>query len=74
MSFDELYHFLFETYAGMGVLMGAVLVVSIIVCIVLERRTKRLFRDRGPAGADEWSLFGGDEEDEEGDSDDHDDR
>ena len=74
MSLNELYHFLFETYAGMGVLMGAVLVLSIIVCIVLERRTKRLFRDRGPAEKDEWSLFGDDDEDEEGNSDDHDDR
>lgn len=72
MSLDELYHFLFETYAGMGVLMGAVLVVSIIVCIVLERRTKRLFRDRGPAEKDEWSLFG-DDDDEDG-ADEHDER
>lgn len=71
MSLDELYHFLFETYAGMGVLMGAVLVLSILVCVVLERRTKRLFRDRGPAEKDEWSLF--DEEEEDG-SDEHDER
>ena len=72
MTLDELYHFLFETYAGMGVLMGAVLVISIIVCIVLERRTKRLFRDRGPAEKDDWSLFGDDDEEEE--ADDHDER
>lgn len=71
MSLDELYHFLFETYAGMGVLMGAVLVLSILVCVVLERRTKRLFRDRGPAEKDEWSLFDDEEEDE---SDEHDER
>lgn len=71
MSLDELYHFLFETYAGMGVLMGAVLVLSILVCVVLERRTKRLFRDRGPAEKDEWSLF--DDEEEDG-SDEHDER
>lgn len=70
MTLEELYHFLFETYAGMGVLMGAVLVISIIVCIVLERRTKRLFRDRGPADKDEWSLFGDDDE-EVGGSDEH---
>ncbi|MEG0477036.1 MAG: DUF6724 family protein, partial [Raoultibacter sp.] len=30
MDFNELYHFLFETYAGIGCLVGAGLVISVI--------------------------------------------
>lgn len=64
MDFNEIYHFLFETFPGIGVLIGAGLVISVIVCVVLERRTRRIFRDRGPAEHDEWSLFEDAEEDE----------
>lgn len=57
MDFNEIYHFLFETFPGMGVLIGSGLVISVIVCVVLERRTRKMFRDRGSADHDEWSLF-----------------
>ena len=57
MNFNEIYHFLFETFPGMGALIGSGLVISVIVCVVLERRTRKMFRDRGPADRDEWSLF-----------------
>lgn len=62
MDFAAIYHFLFETYAGIGCLVGAVLVISLIVAFILERRTRKQFVDREP-GEDDWSFFDDDEED-----------
>lgn len=56
MDIAELYHFLFETYAGIGVLVGAGIVLSILVCIIFEFRTRKLYRNHEP-NDDEWSLF-----------------
>lgn len=66
MDFSELYHFLFETVPGIAVLIGAGLVVSIVVCVVLEFKTRRRFRHRDAEGRDEWSIFGDDEDEEPG--------
>ena len=67
MDFGEIYHFLFETYAGIGVLVGVSLVVCIIVAAVLEMRTRKTYVDRGPqSDEDEWSIFD-DDDDEDGD-------
>lgn len=69
MDFAELYSFLFETYAGIGVLIGASLIICIIVCFIMERRIRKLFQDRGPRTEDEedeWSIFDDDEDDEDG--------
>ena len=38
MDLAEIYHFIFETYAGIGCLVGAGIVIS---------KTRRVFRDRG---------------------------
>ena len=62
MDFVAIYHFLFETYAGIGCLVGGVLVISLIVAFILERRTRKQFVDREP-GEDDWSFFDDDEED-----------
>ena len=67
MELSEIYHFLFETYAGMGVLVVISLVLCIIIAAALEMRTRKTFIDRGPKGEDEedeWSLFDDDEENE----------
>ena len=67
MDFAEIYHFLFETYAGIGVLVAISLVLCIIIAAVLEMRTRKTFVDRGPRSEDEedeWSLF-----DDEGEDD-----
>ena len=66
MNFDEIFHFLFETYTGIGVLILAALVLSIVVCAIWERATRKKYVDRGPA-EDEWAIF------DEGDGDDDDD-
>ena len=60
MDFGEIYHFLFETYAGMGVLIAASLVLCVIIAALLELRTRKRFVDRGPRPEDEedeWSMF-----------------
>ena len=67
MDFSELYHFLFETYTGIGVLVAISLVLCIIIAAVLELRTRKTYVDRGPKSEDEedeWSLFDDDEEEE----------
>lgn len=64
MDITELYHFLFETPEGVGCLIGICLVLSLIVCVIMERRTRKRFADR-PKGEDDWSIFDDDDEDEE---------
>ncbi|RDB61328.1 hypothetical protein C1878_11440 [Gordonibacter sp. 28C] len=64
MDFGEVYHFLFETFAGIGCLVGIGLVISIIACIIMERRTRKRFANR-EAGEDDWSFFDDDDESEE---------
>ena len=68
MEFSEIYSFLFETYAGIGVLVAISLVLCIIIAALLELRTRKTYVDRGPKSddeEDEWSLF--DDDDEESD-------
>ena len=68
MDFGEIYHFLFETYAGIGVLVAVSLVLCIIIAAVLELRTRKTFVDRGPKSddeEDEWSFFDDDDDDDD---------
>jgi hypothetical protein len=65
MDFAQIYHFLFETYAGIGVLIGVSLVLCIIIAALLELRTRKMYVDRGPnTDDDEWSLFDDDDDDD----------
>ena len=67
MDFGEIYSFLFETYAGVGVLIGISLVVCVILAAIMEVRTRKAYVDRGPRENDEddeWSFFDDDDEDE----------
>ena len=63
MDWEGLYHFLFESYAGMGILIGVVFVVSFIACFIMERRTRKTFVDR-PKGEDDWSFVDDDDEED----------
>ena len=63
MDFGEIYHFLFETVPGIGVLIGAGIILSILACIILERKTRKQFKNHAK-GEDDWSLFDDDEEEE----------
>lgn len=64
MDFEQLYHFLFETYAGIGCLVGIGLVVSLLLCVIMERRTRKRFKDREKT-EDDWSFFEDDEEEDD---------
>ena len=67
MDFGEIYHFLFETYAGIGVLIAISLVLCIVIAAVLELRTRKTYVDRGEASdTDEWSIFDDEDEPENG--------
>lgn len=64
MNIEELYHFLFETMTGIGILVGGGLVISIIVCFILERKTRKQFKNHEKT-EDDWSLFDDDEDESE---------
>lgn len=63
MDFQAIYHFLFETFAGIGILIGAGLVISIIACLIMEWKTRRTFKDRGPVEDDDDDFTFFDDED-----------
>ena len=63
MDIDEIYHFLFETMPGIGCLVGAGLVLSVIACIIMERRTRKQFKNHEKT-EDDWSLFDDDDEED----------
>lgn len=57
-DFYQIYHFLFETIPGIGVLVGIGLVVSIILCFIFELRTRKRFRNHAEEDeVDEWELL-----------------
>lgn len=66
MDFGAIYHFLFETFEGIGCLVIAGIILSIVACLIMERRTRKIFANH-EAGEDEddWSFFSDDSDDEE---------
>lgn len=64
MDFNAIYHFLFESFAGIGVLVLAILLISILACVIMEWKTRRTFKDRGPAEDDDDFMFFDDDEDD----------
>lgn len=65
MDFAAVYHFLFESFAGIGILVGAGLVISVLACLIMEWKTRRTFQDRGPVDEEDdgFSFFEDDDED-----------
>lgn len=58
IDLNQIYHFLFETIPGIGVLVGAGLVISIICCFIFEAKTRKRFRNHEvEPEEDEWSLL-----------------
>lgn len=58
MDFSEIYHLLFETYAGIGILVGAGIVISLVVCVLLEIKTRKVYRNHElDPEQDEWAIF-----------------
>ena len=64
----NIYHFLFETFAGIAILVGAAIVVSIVVCAFMEHKQQKALREKQAALAvqeeDEWDFDDDDDEDE----------
>ena len=67
MDFVAIYQFLFESYAGVGCLVAIGLVLSLIACLIMERKTRKRFKNHQPK-EDDWSFFD-DGDDEENDDD-----
>lgn len=58
---DAFFSFLFNTREGVAVLFVAGIVIFALVAFVLEKRTSKIYVDRGPKkdGEDDgWGLFG----------------
>lgn len=65
VDFNQIYHFLFETFYGVGCLVGLGLLVSLVACVVLEKKTRAIYKNHEKT-EDEWSLFDDDDDDEGG--------
>ena len=63
MNIGEIYHFLFQTIPGIGVLVAICLVLSLVVSVILERRTRKIYTNHERT-EDDWSFFDDDEESE----------
>ncbi len=62
----DLYHFLFETYAGLGILMLAGLVISFLAAFIMEGRFRKQFVSQPEEDEDdEWSMFDEDEDEDD---------
>lgn len=64
MDIGEIYHFLFETMPGIGVLVGAGIILSLIASVILERKTRKQFKNHAKT-EDDWSLFDDDDDEDE---------
>ena len=65
MSIESLYHFFFESFAGVGILVLAGLVISVLVCVIMEWRTRQAFKDRGEVEDDDDDFTFFDDDDDE---------
>lgn len=54
---EQMFNFLFGTREGVAVLFFAGIVIFGIVAFALEKRTSKLYVDRGPKPDDEDGLF-----------------
>lgn len=63
MDFSAIYNFLFETYGGIGVLFAITIVICLVACVIMERRTRRIYKNHEKT-EDDWSFFDDDDEGE----------
>lgn len=54
MDLQALYHFLFETYAGIGVLFLIAAIACLIACVIMERKTRKVFKHHEDPD-DDWN-------------------
>lgn len=54
---EAIFSFLFETRGGLAVLFFGGIVIIAIAAFILEKRTSKIYVDRGPADSDDgWTL------------------
>lgn len=53
---DTFFSFLFGTREGVAILFVAGLIIIGIAAFVLEKRTSKIYVDRGPSDDDSWDL------------------
>ncbi|MDY2777281.1 MAG: DUF6724 family protein [Collinsella sp.] len=53
----DVFTFLFETREGVGILFAAGVLIFCIVAFVMEKRTHKLYVDRGPKKDDEDGFW-----------------
>lgn len=54
---DAIFTFLFETRGGLAVLFFGGIVIFAIAAFILEKRTHKMYVDRGPKSEDEEDSF-----------------
>ena len=68
-TLTDIYHFLFETFAGIAILVGAAIVVSIVACAIMEHGARKALREKQAALAAqeeaEWDFDDDDDESED---------
>lgn len=57
MDIGEIYHFLFETMPGVGVLILAGIVLSIILSAIFEVGIRKRYKTRDEEAQEEWDAF-----------------
>lgn len=56
MNAEEIYHFLFETFEGIACLLGIAILISILACVLWERKTKKILKAREDARKEREEL------------------
>ena len=73
-AITNIYHFLFETFYGVTILVGAAIVISIIACAIMEHKSRKALREKQEALAAqeeaEWDFDNYDDDDDEEDDED----
>ena len=63
MDFDALYHFIFETYEGIGISILVCIVICIVLAFIMEKRTRKIYKNHEKTD-DDWSFFDDDDDEE----------
>ena len=67
-TLTDIYHFLFETFAGIAILVVTAIVISIVACAIMEHKQRKALREKQAALAAqeeaEWDFDDDDDEDE----------
>ena len=69
-TLEKIYHFLFETFGGIVVLLVSAIIISIIACAIMEVKQRKALKARHEALARQAAEEGDDDWDDDDDEDD----